>query len=291
MTKKVLILGADGMLGSACYKTLKMNAELKITGTSRKDTSEFIRYESGLNSLDQILTKDYDYVINCIGVIKQKIDPNDQASISNAMEINANLPKQVAHLCELNSIKAIQIATDCAFSGSRGNYTELDPLDAEDFYGISKINGEVCSPSVLNLRCSIVGRELIGSYSLLEWFLAQKIRSKIQGYTNHFWNGISTSTFARILEGIISNDVFKCGTYHLLPADQTSKFELLNLFGELFHRSDIDIIPTSDARTVNRTLQTINPEFNSILWCNSSFGRVLSIKESVEDLARTNHQP
>jgi dTDP-4-dehydrorhamnose reductase len=249
-----------------------------------------IRYDASSNSLDQILTKDYDYVINCIGVIKQKMAPNDQASVSNAMTINANLPKQIAYFCELNSIKAIQIATDCAFSGSRGDYTEMDHLDAVDLYGISKLNGEIFSSNVLNLRCSIVGRELIGSYSLLDWFLGQKIGSRIQGYTNHYWNGVSTLTFAGILDGIIGNDLFKCGTYHLIPADQTSKFGLLNLFREIFYRSDIEIIPTPDIRMVNRTLQTVFPDFNSELWCNSSFGRVLSIKESVQHLARTNHQ-
>jgi dTDP-4-dehydrorhamnose reductase len=284
MTTKVLILGADGMLGSACYRSLEMNPALKVMGTSRRDTSGLIEYDSNLNSLDQILTIDYDYVLNCIGVIKQKIDPSDQISIANAISINADLPKKVAILSELNSIKLIQIATDCAFSGSRGNYTEMDPLDAEDLYGISKINGEVSRPNVLNLRCSIVGRESSGSYSLLEWFLAQKIGSKVQGYTNHYWNGISTTTFASIVEGIIVNDLFKSGTYHLIPADQTSKFDLLNLFRELFNRSDIEITPTPDSETINRTLQTVHPEYNSELWRSTSFGKVLSIKESVENL-------
>jgi dTDP-4-dehydrorhamnose reductase len=284
MTTKVLILGADGMLGSACYRTLEMNPALKVIGTSRRDTSGLIKYDSELNSLDQILAIDYDYVVNCIGVIKQKIDPNDQISISNAISINASLPKKVAILCEINSIKLIQIATDCAFLGSRGNYTEMDPLDAEDLYGISKINGEVSSPNVLNLRCSIVGRESIGRYSLLEWFLSQEIGSKIQGYTNHYWNGISTTTFATIVEGIIVNDLFKSGTYHLIPSDQTSKFDLLNLFRELFNRRDIEIAATPDSKTINRTLQTVHPEYNSKLWRNSSFGKILSIKESVENL-------
>lgn len=289
MNSKVLILGADGMLGSACYKTLRLNPSITVIGTTRRNSPGLVRYEVGLDSLESLLTNEYDYVVNCIGVIKQKINPNNQESVSNTWAVNAKLPKEIASLCELQSIKAIQIATDCAFSGSRGNYTENDLLDAEDLYGLSKVSGEIPSSHVLNLRCSIIGREMYGKHSLLEWFLAQEIGADIQGYTNHFWNGVTTLTFASILEGIIANDSFKSGTYHLVPADQTSKFNLLSLFKEQFNRNDLRITPTTDSKMVNRTLKTLYPSYNSELWNNSSCGRILSIEESVALLAQSKN--
>jgi dTDP-4-dehydrorhamnose reductase len=284
MSVEVLVLGADGMLGSACHRILQANPVFKVNGTSRRKSSSLIMYDAESDDLENLLTENYDYVINCIGVIKQKFEPENASHILHTMRINSQLPMEIAGLCETNSIKAIQIATDCAFTGSRGNYTESDFLDAKDLYGVSKIMGEIASPNVLNLRCSIVGREGYGHHSLLEWFLSQEKGATIHGYTNHYWNGVTSQLFAQIVEGIILNESFESGTFHLLPLDQVSKYDLLLLFRDIFRRNDIEIIPSEQLVGVNRTLATNFPDFNQKLWRQSSLGEVLTIKECIEKL-------
>jgi dTDP-4-dehydrorhamnose reductase len=71
----------------------------------------------------------------------------------------------LAIFAEDSGAKVIQIATDCVFSGSNGSYLETDPHDATDVYGKTKSDGEIESSAVMQLRCSIIGRENKGKKS------------------------------------------------------------------------------------------------------------------------------
>jgi dTDP-4-dehydrorhamnose reductase len=66
------------------------------------------------------------------------------------------------------------MSTDCVFTGSKGMYTEEDVTDAQDLYGVSKRLGEVDYPNAITLRTSIIGHELNGNRSLIDWFLSQE---------------------------------------------------------------------------------------------------------------------
>jgi len=94
--------------------------------------------------------------------------------------------------------KVLQIATDCVYSGKTGNYDEAAKHDALDVYGKTKSLGEVNARHVLNIRCSIIGPELKGRLSLLEWFLSQPTGARVNGYAHHQWNGITTLQFAEL---------------------------------------------------------------------------------------------
>jgi len=49
----------------------------------------------------------------------------------------------VAPVAGFSGARLIQISSDGVFSGMRGGYTEDDPPDAADVYGLSKLLGEV----------------------------------------------------------------------------------------------------------------------------------------------------
>jgi dTDP-4-dehydrorhamnose reductase len=146
----------------------------------------------------------------------------------------------------------IHISTDCVFNGKKGNYTEVDPSDAEDLYGRTKFLGEVSYPHTITLRTSIIGRELKTRLGLIEWFLAQK--GEIQGYKKAIYSGFTTDELSRIVMDYIIPRPDLSGVYNV-SSDPISKFDLLGLAKESF-RHNVNISPNEEFiidRSLNST--------------------------------------
>ena len=140
MTKRILILGVGGMLGHACFDYFTKLDQFGTFGTWRKPTLDKIRnFDASKDSIEEVIKNiQPDWIINCIGVIKQKIDENDQTSVEKTLRINQIYPHQIANAVAGSITKVIQIATDCVFNGIKGDYSEESPHDAVDLYGKSK---------------------------------------------------------------------------------------------------------------------------------------------------------
>lgn len=165
-------------------------------------------------------------VVNAVGVIKQATGVNDAVLTT---QINALLPHLLAQECSAQGARLVQISTDCVFSGRTGGYTEVDVPDPVDFYGRSKLLGEVSAPH-LTLRTSIIGPELRRGASLLEWFLSQNGKN-IKGFTKAIYSGIPTSELARVIATCVIPDPDLAGVWHL-ASRPISKFELLRLVAD-----------------------------------------------------------
>jgi dTDP-4-dehydrorhamnose reductase len=279
---KVLVLGNSGMLGHEMVRVLKQEG---IAVTSAGRTGSDIEFDVSKMDLSDSRLQGFDYLINCIGLTTHNIDESDPASVSRAQQLNTEFPKQLASFAESTGARVIQIATDCVFSGSKGSYLETDPHDATDVYGKTKSEGEIESPAVMQLRCSIIGRERTGKKSLLEWVIGQPKGANTPGFTDRHWNGVTTTAFARVVAGIIRGSNFRAGTKHLIPADRMTKFELVSKISEAFGRGDLKVSPEPSGVAKDLTLFTIDPEFNSGLWRAAGYQSIPSIKELIAEIA------
>ena len=225
-----------------------------------------------------------DYVINCIGVINKSIAEESADSRQSALLTNSLFPYRLNDLASERGFRIIQIATDCVFSGEKGGYLESDKHDTTDTYGKTKSLGEVPSENMMNIRVSIIGREVSSKVSLFEWVRNQPLNSQIHGYSDHFWNGVTTQAFSRICRGIIENSGFTAGTHHLVPADIMSKFELVTAIANKIGRSDIDILERPSGNRVDRTLATINASHNEQMWVNGGYTSIPRIASLVSDM-------
>jgi len=222
---KILILGHKGMLGHMVKIYLEQSHTIKTTNY-RWGTDEFKETVSNSNA---------DYLINCIGAIPQR---------TKNFDINWELP---IWLDQNFQGKIIHPGTDC----------EID----NDVYGLSKAKSTdwILSKGQKTkiIKTSIIGPELKGNASLMDWFLSQK--GEVYGYTKAIWNGITTLEWAKQCLSLINN----WDQYPLLNipySDPISKFELLSIIKEVYNKDDVKILPKDlgKNKVLNGTIKTSN---------------------------------
>jgi len=256
----ILIFGATGMLGHAVFQVLSSDKRLKVFGTIRSESSKKLFSPALSDNLipnidiesDVCLKKAFEFsqpdvVINCIGIIKQLSDAKD---VLKTIPINTLLPHRLAALSKDFGSRLILVSTDCVFSGAKGNYLETDFPDCDDLYGRSKLLGEIAdNDRVLTIRTSIIGHELRGGHSLVNWFLSQS--GSAQGYTQAIFSGLPTNELAKIILDCIIEWPDLHGLYHI-SADPINKYDLLDLIAKVYNK-DIDILK-NEAVKIDRSL-------------------------------------
>ena len=255
---KVLILGANGMIGSEMLRSISENKEWQVSGTIRneevkKKLPDFLGYNlisgvdvSNFDNLLQLFSNTKpNVVINCAGLTKHLPLGSDPIP---ALTINSLLPHRLHELCKVSGARLVHVSTDCVFSGKVGMYQEGDTPDAEDIYGKSKHLGEVTGDIVVTLRTSTIGHEKGTRFGLLEWFLTQR---ECKGYRQAIFSGLPTVEFSRVVRDIVIPNSNLSGIYHV-GASPIDKDSLLRLIARQY-RQNIMIIP-DDTFRINRSL-------------------------------------
>ena len=281
---KVFLLGSTGMIGSAIVRQLRDhgNSVVLVGVASGEGGWRFSEAAATIPDELEMVSQD-DYVINCVGLVKSEITPTS-ASTASAIYLNAILPFHLSRLVERVGARLVHVTTDCVYSGVRGAYSESDPHDATDVYGKTKSLGEVSHPNVMNLRVSQVGPEVTSSRLLLEWLRSQPHNARIDGFTNHAWNGISSDAFGRIVSAICAEGLFEAGSRHIVPRNKVSKFELVKSIVGRLGRHDIEVTAVAAETYVDRTLATEHPDFNSDLWLAAGFGSAPSVERTLDEI-------
>ena len=259
---KVCVLGAGGLLGHMLIRVL--GATLDVYGTtreSRSDSSPLARFlpqdkwidnidASKFDSINKVFgTTNFDTVINCIGLIKQR---NAQTTEHEMMFINAEFPHHLARVANQQGARVIHISTDCVFSGDKGNYVETDTPDPVDVYGKSKLFGELNDVKNLTLRTSHIGRELTIRKSFIEWLLSQK-SGHVEGYGHAIYSGLTSQELARLISELLNAKKGITGMFHV-SSQPISKLEIINKLNELLN---LEINVTSDSKVqINRSLNS-----------------------------------
>jgi len=288
--KRILVLGGTGMLGTMTTAVLASHEDFSVTATYRNvqplPLSNITWQKFDITTLLPDLAA-FDGVVNCIGLIKQKIKDAEPEHMRMAEEINTLFPVKLADSATQSRTPLIQIATDCVFSGHKGPYDETSPHDASDVYGKTKSHGERPGSFSHLIRCSVIGPEFGATpVSLLGWFLSQPAGAKITGFTDHLWNGLTTLHFARLAGAVLRNPEFLPGLRHIVPADAVSKEELLRLFSASFGRQDITVISHATGTPCDRRLTTRYADDNKTLWQAAGHAKIPSIAEMIDELAR-----
>jgi len=284
----VLVLGADGMLGSMVARVLSSNPALNVARSTRTGAQQDLTFDATRDPVGDLLAATRcDWIINAIAILDRGIDDGDPNSVAAAIDVNASFPNRLAAAAGRDR-RVVHISTDGVFSGQDAPYDESAPHDAAGLYARSKSLGEPRFPNCVTLRCSVIGPEKSPPKSLLSTVLSQPPGSVVTGYTNHYWNGVTTLHLAKLCEALIQSDhCHHPSVLHVVPGDVVSKAELIGLCFESFERSDLTLMAQPAVVPVDRTLRTEHPEINQRLWTRAGYAAPPTIGEMVKELAAT----
>jgi dTDP-4-dehydrorhamnose reductase len=288
---KVLIIGDKGMLGNKLKSKMESYPSISVISTSRNGVNSDYCFNPIKHSLSKLLNyTNPDIIINCLAILPTK-KPTYLGKLLETFTINSIFPRKITAEANKRGIYIIEILTDGVFSGKEGDYSESSKKDSYSLYGLSKKLGEVFSENKVSIRCSLIGANSnIGeNNSIFEWFRNCNSTKNIEGYVNYMWNGITTEVFASICLGIINSDQKIHGTYHLIPKNKVSKFDLLKIFQFIIEKNEVTITPTYLPKNKDFTLATNYPDMNLFFWSLTEFKEIPSISEMiVRTLLRTN---
>lgn len=238
---RVLVLGAGGMAGHTVSAYLQeagydvvasSHRQVATAATTLLDVTDRVALESFLDD------GGFDVVVNCVGVLVSASEEQKD----RAVYVNAYFPHQLERHYAGTATRVIHLSTDCVFSGENAPYSETSSYDGELFYDRSKALGEIRNDKDLTLRMSIIGPDRQESgVGLFNWFCAQT--GEVAGYTGAIWSGITTIELARGIDAAIRQGL--TGLYHLVPARNITKYDLLRLLASTFDRNDITVRPVT----------------------------------------------
>lgn len=244
--KRIYLYGGRGMLGQMVRRYFSGRAGWEVVPIEiRFDPTNLINHFERYNREPQAL------FINGIGAIPQKA-----SSVEDFVVANILVPLELARgLAPQHML--VHPSTDCIFSGDLGRPYPRDARpDASDHYGWSKLHAESilgARPRTLIMRTSIVGPSECSTTGLLQWFLSQPANASIQGYTNHFWNGLTTLQWCVELEKLLSLKRDEAELVQIGTVDGYSKHQMLCMFRDVF-RPDINVQPVEHGSPVDRRL-------------------------------------
>ena len=248
--KKVLLFGATGMAGQVVYYYLQSTGKYDISNvvyrTPLTEDSIIVDVTNRDAVADVVHRVHPEIIINCVGILIK----GSREHPDNAILINAYFPHLLKRLSDEVGAKLIHISTDCVFSGKKGNYTEDDFRDADDVYGRSKALGEIINDKDLTIRTSIIGPELKeNGEGLFHWFMHQC--GEINGFRTAIWGGVTTLELAKAIDFSLDNGIV--GLIHLSNGVGISKFDLLNLFKEIWGKDTV--IKPYDGNEVDKSIE------------------------------------
>lgn len=131
---KIILLGADGMLGQAVIKQMCDSHELHACDLPDYDIRDCPAFVKDLERTEP------DAVINTAAYTLVD-DAEDNPEL--VMEINGHAPGELARACSERGIPFVHISTDYVFDGTKDSpYLEDDPTNPISVYGKSKLVSE-----------------------------------------------------------------------------------------------------------------------------------------------------
>jgi len=249
--EKIMVIGGSGLLGS---KVLKESIkEFDTIGTY--NSHPFSMKDVDVKQLDIREYKEAEIIMDqnpdCI-VLTAALTNVDGCELNkkDAFELNVKAPSRIAKAAEKFRAKLIYISTDYVFDGTKGLYSENDKPNPINYYGKTKLEGELevrnnCEDYVICRLSSLYGCNTLTKKQNFATWIIKKLRKgeEVTLFTDQY----TTPTFAdNTAKAIIEIcRVGKRGMYHLASPDCISRFEFGKKLAKIFNLDESLIKPVT----------------------------------------------
>ncbi len=225
MKLKVLVTGADGVLGSYFLDSLK---DFNVIGTSRRKSSsnKILVDFSDDNFIDKI--PKVDVIIHCAAITDVDFCEKNK---DVATKINIDATRKLAEFAESNGIHLIYISTDSVYSEKNGISSEESDLNPVNHYAFTKLQGEKVVSKIS--KYTILRLNYLSDKGLFAWIYNSLSKGKhINGFYDVFFSPIFIGDIVVALKEIIVGNVF--GKFNLGGLEKLSKLDLILLVSDKF---------------------------------------------------------
>ena len=250
MTKKILIIGASGLVGSTVANYASKNYDLHLVNNK----TDFSLQNFPVSKIDLIknqsdileLIKDYrpDFVVHAVAY------PSVDFCESNkqmADILHVKITDDIAKTCSNIGSRIIYFSTDAVFDGKLSRkYTENDLPNPINHYGKTKLNAEKI---LLENDTNIVLRTTViygwhAKSRFTNWVLnSLKNSQKIHAFTDQFNTPTLVDDMAKAILQIFTKDKF--GLFNAVGATCLSRYQFALKLADRFNLDKNLIIPTS----------------------------------------------
>jgi dTDP-4-dehydrorhamnose reductase len=254
---RVLITGANGLLGQALVRRLGPDADYTVLATARNDGPRFQEGLCRYAPLDvtqprEIADAFEDFgptvVVNCAAL--SDVAACD-AHRSDAWAVNARAVKSLAKQCRQTGARLVHVSSDFVFNGTRGPYDETARPDPVNYYGRSKLAGENHLREAGRARWALVRTVLLygparalGRSNIVHWIVDQLSQgAPLHMVDDQYRTPTYVDDLADGIERIVARE--ENGIYHLSGPDLVSIYDLACTVADVFDLDASRITPVA----------------------------------------------
>ena len=256
--QRVLVTGAEGLLGSTLVKTLSDQYDVTAWADDICDTVLISKLKEGTP---------YDFIIHTAALTNVDTCEEDQLG---CYHVNIQGTRNMLSVSRAHNARFVYISTVSVFSGIEGNYTELDVPYPGNYYNLSKFVSEELVKDYelgLSLRVNIIGIHPAGSRgrNFLEWFVDGLACGRdMQLFADVRINPLSNYTLAELIKEFLSLPLeYPC--VHLGSRTILSKADIGRLVMESIGHSNSQVTFVDSGSLSGRTVRPKNMTLNVTL--------------------------
>lgn len=240
--QKVLVIGANGLLGQKIVETFLDDFEVHGIGRKNKPSLEFDKFNytvCDITNREQILelvrTFEPHFIVNSAAYTN--VDGCEDEK-EDCWKINVVGVENLANTAKRFGIHVVHISTDYVFDGVEGNYDEESRPKPLGYYGRTKLAAENALISS-GIDCAIVrtmilfGMGIDLNHNFVTWIIEKLTNGEsIKIVDDQFGHPTLVDDLAKAILKIV--DLKKTGIYNIAGSECMSRFELAQKIAEVF---------------------------------------------------------
>ncbi|GAB5518273.1 MAG: dTDP-4-dehydrorhamnose reductase [Rhodothermales bacterium] len=296
--RRVLITGANGLLGQALVRWMCQFPQYDVLATGRDAAPRFPRTSCGYTPFDitndaqrRQLFLDFtpDVVVNCAAMTQVDTCETER---QRCWQINVDAVTGLAQQCLQHGAKLIQVSTDFIFDGEDGPYTEKAHPIPVNYYGKSKLAAENAVRGAGLDQWGVTRTILLygtapglSRSNIVLWVVDKLTKGEpIHVVTDQWRTPTYAPDLAEGIERMIRFD--KYGTYHLSGREFLSIYDFALLIADVFELDASLVHPTDRTRFQQAACRPARTGFVTLKAETELDYAPLSVRDGLLDLRR-----
>ncbi len=248
--KRILVFGANGMLGQRTVKFYSNKDDIELLGSSVEDTpvynnAEYVYCDLTKRDMVKNLIFDFypDYIINAAAYTNVDRSETERES---AWKLNVKAVEYLAETCRVLDSRLIHISSDYIFDGKKGPYAENSKPNPLGYYGRTKLASENALKISGSMHTIIRTNVLYGAADsrpdFVRW-VVDSIRSgkQIRIVTDQINNPTFIDDLVQAINKVIEFN--KLGVYNIGGREFLSRFKFTEIIADYFNLDKSLIFP------------------------------------------------